>query len=106
MIGLALAIFTIASAAEQRERARQTRLAIAEVRRAVMAFRTEVGRCPRSAVELVHPPRTVSRYLHEMPRDGYDRAISWRCPGLSDPDGVDVVSAGPSGSLLADDNVQ
>jgi hypothetical protein len=27
-----------------------------------------------------------------------------RCPGLDDPDGADVISAGPSGSLAVDDN--
>jgi type II secretory pathway pseudopilin PulG len=105
-LGLAFVIFTVARAAERRERDRRTQLAIAEVRRAVTAFRTEVGRCPRSSVELVHPPRTVSRYLHEMPLDGYDREIWWRCPSQTDPDSVDVLSAGPSGSLLTDDNVQ
>ncbi|MBC7173100.1 MAG: type II secretion system protein GspG [Polyangiaceae bacterium] len=104
-IGLVLVVGSVASAAEQRARERRTRLAIADVRRAVMAFRTELGRCPRSSVELVHPPRSVSRYLHEMPQDGYGRSIWWRCPGAADPDGVDVFSAGPSGSFLVDDNI-
>ncbi len=103
---LVLAVVTVASAREARAKERRTLVAIAAVRRAILAFRTEVGRCPRSSVELVHPPRTVSRYLHEMPSDGYGRALHWRCPGLSDPDSVDVVSAGPSGSFLTDDNVQ
>lgn len=102
---VALLTLTLSRIAEQRARERQTRLAIEEVRRAVQDFRADVGRCPRSTVELVHPPRSGTRYLHEMPRDGYGVPLHVRCPGQHDPDDADVISAGPSGSFLIDDNV-
>jgi hypothetical protein len=91
---------------EERERARTTRQAIEEVEGALVRFREELGRCPRSTVELVHPPSTGRRFLREMPKDGWGRELHVECPGYFDPDGVDVISAGPSGSFLVDDNIQ
>jgi type II secretory pathway pseudopilin PulG len=84
---------------------RETRAAIAEVRRAIESFRTEVGRCPRSTAELVDPPRPGRRYLREIPPDGWGRQLWVRCPARNDPAGADVISAGPSGSFFVDDNV-
>ena len=72
----------------------------------VYAFRSEVGRCPRSTVELIHPPRSRTRFLRDMPRDGWGRELQIHCPGVDDPDGVDVLSAGPSGDFLNDDNLR
>ena len=94
------------SSADRRSRERQTRLAITETRRAVSAFRAELGRCPRSTTELLHPPRSRSRYLRQKPRDGWGRQLWVRCPAKFDPDGADVISAGPSGSFLEADNIQ
>lgn len=94
------------STADRRARERETRTAIADVRRAVAAFRAQVGRCPRTATELVHPPMARTRYLREMPKDGWGRELHFACPGHDDPDDVDVLSAGPSGSFFIDDNVQ
>jgi len=91
--------------ADRRAKVRTTRAAIAEVERAVRAFRAEIGRCPHSTVELVHPPRAGAEYLDELPRDGWGRALQVRCPGRRDRSGSDVVSAGPSGSLTRDDNI-
>ena len=81
-------------------------LAITEARRAVSTFRAEVGRCPRSTTELVHPPRSRTRYLRRTPKDGWGRQLYVRCPAYDDPDGAEIVSAGPSGSLLKADNIQ
>jgi hypothetical protein len=92
-------------AAAQRARVRSTRAAIAEARRAVDAFVAELGRCPRSTFELVHPPKTGAHYLDAIPVDGWGRALYIRCPGHDRRDFAEVVSGGPSGSLLADDNV-
>lgn len=99
-------VWTIASAASRREKEHETRVAIAEVRRAIRAFRAETGRCPSSTVELVHPGRSSGRrYLRQMPKDGWGRSLWVRCPGRNDPDGADVISAGPSGSFFVDDNL-
>ena len=91
--------------ADSRARIRTTRAGMAEVRRAVAAFRSELGRCPRSTIELVHPPRSGARYLNELPDDGWDRPLYVRCPGRLDTDAAEVISAGPSGSFDVDDNV-
>jgi hypothetical protein len=92
--------------AEERRRERVTRQVIAETRRALALFREEVGRCPHSFRELLHPARAGRRYLREMPVDGWGRPLWVRCPGRYDPDDFDVVSAGPSGNFLVDDNIQ
>ena len=100
-----LGLLFVARSAEQRQRVRETRAAIAEVKRSVAAFRADLGRCPHTLHELMHPPRSGHRYLRQIPLDGWGRAFWVRCPGRYDPDGVDVVSAGPSGSFLVDDNL-
>lgn len=101
----ALVLLFVARSAEQRQRVRETRAAIAEVKRSIAAFRADLGRCPHSLHELMHPPRSGQRYLRRIPVDGWGQAFWVRCPGRYDPEGVDVVSAGPSGSFLEDDNL-
>ncbi len=100
------AVWLVWTTADRRSRERATREAIAQVQRAVGRFRAEIGRCPRSVGELVHPPRADARYLDSMPEDGWGTQLYVRCPGRHDPDGADVISAGPSGSFLDDDNIQ
>jgi hypothetical protein len=102
---LASAFLAVYAAARRRERIRLTRAAIAEVQRAVAVFRAEVGRCPRSTVELVHPPRAAAQYLNALPDDGWGRQLLVRCPGREDRNSAQVVSSGPSGSFLVDDNI-
>ena len=101
-----LALLFVVSSAEHRQRVRETRAAIAEIKRSIAAFRADMGRCPVSIHELIHPPRSGRHYLRRVPVDGWGRAFWVRCPGRYDPDGADVVSAGPSGSFLVDDNLQ
>jgi len=84
---------------------RSTRAGIAEVKRAVAAFRTELGRCPRSKTELAHPPRAGAQYLIDIPTDGWGNELLVRCPDPHDPGAVEVISAGPSGSFSEDDHV-
>jgi hypothetical protein len=91
--------------AEHAERVRVTRTAIAQVQRAVEAFQADTQRCPRSTVELVHSPRAGARYLDEVPLDGWGRPLYVRCPGRIDPERAEVISAGKSGSLWVDDNI-
>lgn len=84
---------------------RDTVVAIAQTKLAVAQFRLDVGRCPESAAELVHPPVSNKRYLRAVPRDAWDRPLTIQCPGYFE-DEADVISAGPSGSLRTDDNIQ
>jgi hypothetical protein len=93
-------------AASAELRMRQTRSAIDEVHRAIAAFRAEVGRCPETAAELTDPPREGRRYLRDLPVDGWGHELYVSCPAYDDPDGAEVVSAGPSGDFFLDDNVR
>jgi type II secretory pathway pseudopilin PulG len=102
----AAALLIVAHRAEQRQRQRETRTAIAEIKRSIAAFRADMGRCPHTLHELMHPPRSGRRYLRQLPVDGWGNAFWVRCPGRYDPEGADVVSAGPSGNFLVDDNFQ
>lgn len=102
LVGLALAF---ARYAERRVRLRETNVAIAQIKQAIDRFRTDVGRCPSSETELLHPPLPQKHYLDSMPEDGWGRPLHIRCPGYFDEE-ADVISAGPSGSLLKDDNIQ
>jgi hypothetical protein len=104
-LALALLVLAALQSADRKSRIRATRAAIAEVQRAVTAFRAEMGRCPRSTTELVHPPRIGARYLLEAPTDGWGRDLYIRCPSPHDPTGAEVVSAGPSGSFSENDNI-
>lgn len=98
-------LFGFASYAKHHVRVRNTRVAISQVKQAIDRFRTDVGRCPDSNTELLHPPVSQKHYLDSMPVDGWGRPLHIRCPGHFD-DEADVISAGPSGSLLKDDNIQ
>lgn len=100
------ALAFVARSAEQRERERTTRAAIAETKRGVAAFRADMGRCPHTMHELLQRAPNGRRYLRDAPVDGWGNAFWVRCPGRYDPEGADVVSAGPSGNFLVDDNLQ
>jgi hypothetical protein len=100
-----LFIVTSWNVADYRARVRSTRASIADVKRAIATFRAELGRCPTSKIELVHPPRAGARYLAEVPPDGWGRELLVRCPAPEDPSDAEVISAGPSGSFSEDDHV-
>jgi len=95
--------FWLVRTMERRDAERETRLAVAEVEHAVQRFKADHDRCPRSLDELIHPPRSGARYLRDNPRDGWGEPLLVRCPGLFDPDSVDVVAAGRRGSFFDDD---
>jgi hypothetical protein len=77
---------------------------LVEVERATRAFVRDLGRCPQDTNELVHPPKSGRHYLSEPPFDAWGRAPHVRCLG-GERTVIEVVSAGPSGSFLDDDNV-
>lgn len=101
-LGSLLAVWNVA---QHRYRMRVTQTAIAEAQRAVAAFRADMGRCPRSTVELVHPPRAGARYLSKIPDDGWGRTLYIRCPSRTDFNSADVISAGPSGNFFSEKNI-
>lgn len=106
VIAVAAAAVLVYREAAHASRVRQTRAAIDEVHGAIATFRAEVGRCPESADELLHPPRGASRTLEELPKDAWGKELYVECPSLNDPDGAEVVSAGPSGDFFFDDNLR
>lgn len=81
-----------------------TRATVSEVERAGRAFVRDMGRCPRTTSELVHPPKSGVQYLAETPVDAWGRSLYFRC-SYGEHAELEVVSAGPSGSFLDDDNV-
>lgn len=81
-----------------------TLASIDEVQRAARAFVVDMNRCPRSPSELVHPPKTGVHYLERVPRDAWNQDLYFECH-LDGQPVVTVTSAGPSGSLLVDDNL-
>ncbi|MEM9863974.1 MAG: type II secretion system protein GspG [Myxococcota bacterium] len=103
---IAVAVGLLWSSADERHRREQSRAAIATMQRAINEFRADLGRCPRSTTELVHPPRSGRRYLRRTPKDGWGNELFVQCPGHFDPDAAEVLSAGPSGDFTIDDNVQ
>ena len=104
---VALAVLTTGFTryARHRVRVRDTQVAIAHVKQAIDRFRTDVWRCPRSDTELLHPPLSQKHYLDSIPKDGWGRPLSIRCQGYFEQE-AEVISAGPSGSLVKDDNIQ
>jgi type II secretory pathway pseudopilin PulG len=102
---LLVLVLGFARYARHRVRVRDTRVAISQVKQAIDRFRTDVGRCPKTSTELLHPPLSQKHYLDSMPTDGWGRPLHILCPGHFEDD-ADVISAGPSGSLLEDDNIQ
>ncbi len=106
VLGLLLLLGWTVTAALRRADVEATRRTIDDVHRALDAFRLDYGRCPTTMRELVHPPRTGNHYVDEEPIDAWGNPLWVRCPGRYDPDGADVVSAGPSGNFLDADNVQ
>ncbi len=105
VLAFAALAYGVTRYAQYRIRVRNTEVAIAQVKQAIDRFRADVGRCPSSNTELLHPPLSQKHYLDSMPDDGWGRPLSIRCPGHFDQE-ADVISAGPSGSLLKDDNIQ
>lgn len=92
--------------ADRHNKERITRIAIDDTHRAIADFRAQIGRCPRTVTELVHPPRARTRYLRQVPRDGWGRPLQVRCPALDDPTAAEVVSLGPSGRVTIEDNLR
>jgi len=105
MLGAALGlVYATYRLGEQRAEVHATRAMLAEVEAATRTFITELGRCPEDASELVHPPKSGVQYLSEPPLDAWGHAPYLRCvPG--EHVAIEVLSAGPSGSFLDDDNV-
>jgi len=81
-----------------------TRATLSEVERAAREFVRDMGRCPRAVAELVHPPKSGVQYLSQAPVDAWGRSLYFRC-SYGEHAELEVVSAGPSGSFLDDDNV-
>jgi hypothetical protein len=97
-------VYTAYRLGSQRADERSTRATLAEVERATRAFLADLGRCPEDVNELVHPPKSGTHYLSQPPLDAFGRAPSLRCLS-GERNEIEVISAGPNGSFLDDDNV-
>ena len=105
IVVLAVTAFLIGRVANNRARIRTTRATIDEIHRALNDYRAATGQCPRSVTDLLRPARAGAHYLRSLPTDSWGKAILVRCPAPMDPQGAEVVSAGPSGSFFVDDNI-
>lgn len=101
LLGLgALGVYVLVRVEARRTAVHVTRAAISDTRRAYEAFLADhEGRCPTSVTELVQPSDGHEPYLARAPRDGWGRPLRVVCPGRKDPQGVDVISGGPSGTF-------
>lgn len=103
-IGAAFVLLAAYSVETRRSDLLATRATLAEVQRATQAFVRGIGRCPHSAEELIHPPKSGMRYLAYAPIDAWGHGLRLRCSVGAQTE-IEVMSAGPSGSFLTDDNV-
>jgi len=101
LCALALAAYHLGG---RRADMRATRAMLGEVERATRDFVGDLGRCPEDANELVHPPKSGMHYLSDPPLDAWGRPPYLRCEA-GEHTTIEVLSAGPSGSFLDDDNV-
>jgi hypothetical protein len=61
------------------------------VEQAMVHYQTDnTDGCPKSIAELVE-----QRYLSHVPLDQWRQPLLFKCPGDHNPDGADVISAGP-----------
>ncbi len=117
-LGISLVVGAHHTGAE-RGRRHSTWASIAELERATHAFIADMERCPEDVHELLHPPRTGTRYLTHLPEDGWGKALRLECDLTAERepseeaeqeagprDSVLAVSAGPSGSFFEDDNIE
>lgn len=86
-------------------RTRETRTAIAQLSKAVGAFRADNGRCPTSIGELARHSDAAGAYVREIPRDGWGHRFSMICPGRKNPDSADIRSMGPDGTWFGMDEI-
>jgi hypothetical protein len=101
VLGLSITTYVLGG---RRADVRSTRATLAEVERATRAFIADLGRCPEDPSELAHPPKSGLTYLSEPPLDAWGHSPHLRCESGEHPT-IEVLSAGPSGSFLDDDNV-
>jgi hypothetical protein len=108
LVGTVLLAGLVLAQIEGRRRAVfATRAAVANVMRAVEAFRADhEGRCPTGIAELLAPGDGNEPYLTRRPRDGWNRELWMQCPGRKHPDSADVRSAGPTGSFEDRDQIE
>jgi general secretion pathway protein G len=106
-LGAALVAWALLEVEGYRRSVHATRATIANVMRAVEAFRADhQGRCPAGVVQLLNPDDGREPYLPRTPRDGWGHPLRVVCPGRKHPASADVTSPGPSGSFEARDQVE
>lgn len=104
MIGGAT-LFLLYGLFDRQARVRATYAAIEKVKHAIYNYRLQHGACPSSTVALFSSGHLPGRTFTAVPTDGWGRELMVVCPSPNDELGVEVFSAGPSGSFFEDDNV-
>lgn len=113
LVVLACAMFPIMMGGRDHPAVEPTRATIANTKTALGQFQIDHGRYPtigEGLDALVHNPGTLdgwNQLMETLPRDAWDRALRYRCPGIEHPDSYDLFSAGPDGKDgTADDITQ
>ena len=92
-VALLLFVFFVRHREEHAAAVRDTRAKITTAERAIASYRADHGgKCPESFREI-----TSGGYAHDAPVDAWGRPLRVTCPGLRDPQGIDVSSDGPDG---------
>lgn len=107
VLAAAAAVFIVVSVwrhADRTERTRVTRATITRVRRAVLAFKADFGRCPHGIQELVSPHEREP-YLRDVPMDGWGQPLDFQCPGRKEADTADIRSRGANGTWFGRDEI-
>lgn len=105
LLASVLVLYGLGSLAARSANVRHTRAKIAAAHRAMVAFRTHEGRCPRSLDELLRAP-SGEQYLHRKPTDAWGTPLRIECPHPVYPSDQLIISAGPDGKFNTHDNVQ
>ena len=94
---LIVGVITLFVVVAQRERraagVRATRASLLELNQAIDTYRADNGwKCPADLLELER-----KSYIKKVPLDAWGHPFDLTCPGRFDPQGYELVSAGPDG---------
>jgi general secretion pathway protein G len=106
-----LAALVVPKMVGRSEQARQTavRADLSSIKTALDAFEVDNGYYPRSLQDLLQQPSNAKNwhgpYLESIPRDPWGNPYVYTYPGRHNPNGYDLLSAGPDGRVGTDDDI-
>ena len=93
IVGVITLFVVVAHRERQEAGVRATRASLIVLRQAIDTFRADNGwKCPPELLDLER-----RSYIKKVPVDAWGNPFDLTCPGRFDPQGYDLVSAGPDG---------